>query len=106
LQLGFDAPWEVRTVILPKDLIRNQGVGVFRINEETVHVEDAGADRGKAGVADRLVQKTKRGALNTGTGARNTVAVDAGLNMLLTLYETPWSGNYEPVAYQQEAAPR
>lgn len=62
LQLGFDAPWEVRAVVLPKDLIRNQGVGVFRINEETVHVEDAGADRGKAGVADKVSAENETGA--------------------------------------------
>jgi ribosomal protein L1 len=61
LQLGFDAPGEVGAVVLPKDLIRNQGVGVFRVNEKTVHVENAGADAREAGVTNGLVEKKKGG---------------------------------------------
>lgn len=57
LQLGFDVPGNVRAVVLAKNLVCNDGVGVFRVDEETVHIEDAGADRGEAGIDHMLVGK-------------------------------------------------
>jgi hypothetical protein len=48
LQLGFDAPGKVWAVVLAKDLVCNETIGIFRVDEETVHIEDAGADRGEA----------------------------------------------------------
>ena len=47
LQLRLDIPWYVRFAVLSQDVIRADSVLVFRVNEETVHVEEAGADRGR-----------------------------------------------------------
>ena len=48
LQLGFDAPWERGLAVLVQDYIGNEAVDVFRVDEEAVHVEEAGSDGGEA----------------------------------------------------------
>ena len=48
LQLGFDAPWERRAVLGCEDDVCDEGVDVFGVDEEAVHVEEACADGGEA----------------------------------------------------------
>lgn len=48
LQLGFDIPGEVGPVAFAQDDIVAEGVDVFGVEEEAVHVEEAGADRREA----------------------------------------------------------
>lgn len=44
LQLGFDLPGEVGATVLFEDDVVAFGVEVFGVDEETVHVEETGAD--------------------------------------------------------------
>ena len=44
LQLGFDRPGEVGPIVLAQDGVGDGGVGVLAVDEEAVHVEDAGPD--------------------------------------------------------------
>ena len=68
--MRFDAPGEVRAVVLSKDLIRNPRIGVFRVNEEAIHVENAGADRREAVMAREVSWERNGGALNKRTRSR------------------------------------
>lgn len=52
LLLGFDAPWQVGLAVRVEDVIIDLGVDVFRVDEEAVYVEDAGADRAEGGFVD------------------------------------------------------
>lgn len=47
LQLGFDAPRQRWLSILVKDDVIAEGIDVLRVNEESVHVEQAGPNVGK-----------------------------------------------------------
>lgn len=47
MELGFDAPRQRWLSILVKDDVVAKGIDVLRINEESVHVEQAGPDVGK-----------------------------------------------------------
>ena len=46
LELGFDGPGEGRAVEFGEDLVCADCVEVFAVEEEAVHVEEAGADWG------------------------------------------------------------
>ncbi len=48
LQLGFDFPRQRGFAVLVQDDIIAVGVNVFGVNQQSVHVEEAGADRGEA----------------------------------------------------------
>ncbi len=48
LQLCFDFPRQRGLAILVQDDIIAVGVNVFGVNQQSVHVEEAGADRGEA----------------------------------------------------------
>lgn len=48
LKLGFDLPREIWTIVLEKDSVGDSRVGVFRVYEETINVEDARTDWWKA----------------------------------------------------------
>lgn len=49
LQLGFDAPGKVWAIVLAKDLVCDEAVRIFRVDEEAIHIEDAGSDGGETG---------------------------------------------------------
>ena len=49
MELRFYVPGEGRPVVLGENRVRDVCVDVFGVDEEAVHVEDAGADRGEAG---------------------------------------------------------
>ncbi len=49
LELGFDVPGEVGAVAFAQDDVVAEGVDVFGVEEETVHVEEAGPDGREAG---------------------------------------------------------
>ena len=44
LQLRFDVPGEVGFAVVAEDGVGAEGVEVFRVDEEAIHVEEAGAD--------------------------------------------------------------
>lgn len=47
LELGFDVPGQRRFAVLVEYHVVAQGVDVFRIDEETVHVKEASSDFGE-----------------------------------------------------------
>lgn len=47
LELGFDAPGEGGAVVGGEDGVGDEAVDVFGVDEEAVHVEEAGADWGE-----------------------------------------------------------
>lgn len=49
LELGFDVPGEVGAVAFAQDDVVAEGVDVFGVEEETVHVEEAGPDGRETG---------------------------------------------------------
>lgn len=49
LQLGLDAPGERGPAVARERFVRADGVEVFGVEEEAVHVEEAGADGGEDG---------------------------------------------------------
>lgn len=49
LQLGFDGPGERGLVVAVEQLVGHDGVEVFGVEKEAVHVEEAGADRRGSG---------------------------------------------------------
>lgn len=49
LELGFDVPGEIGAVAFAQDDVVAEGVDVFGVEEETVHVEEAGPDGREAG---------------------------------------------------------
>ena len=50
LQLRLDAPRQVRLAVLVQQLVRADGVQVLSVDQQTVHVEETGAD-GRRGAA-------------------------------------------------------
>lgn len=48
LELGFDVPGEVWAVAFAEDDVVAEGVDILGVEEEAVHVEEAGADGGEA----------------------------------------------------------
>lgn len=44
-QPGFDGPREGRTTVTEEDVVRALLVDVFGVDQQAVHVEDAGPDR-------------------------------------------------------------
>ena len=49
LQLGLDFPWKRRHAVLMQNYVVALGVDVLGIKEESVHVEETGADFGESG---------------------------------------------------------
>jgi hypothetical protein len=49
LELGFDGPGEGGAVVFGEEDVCAEGVEVFRVEEEAVHVEETGADGGWRG---------------------------------------------------------
>lgn len=47
LELGFDAPRQIWLSVLVKNDVIAEGVDILRVNEESVHVEEAGPDVGE-----------------------------------------------------------
>ena len=47
--MRFDGPWEGRAVVLVENGVDRGGVQVFCVEEEAVHVKEAGPDGRKAG---------------------------------------------------------
>jgi hypothetical protein len=50
LELGFDEPGEGRAAILLKHIIGTNGVKIFCVQEQTIHVEETGANGWEAGI--------------------------------------------------------
>lgn len=44
LELGFDLPREVWTIVLAKDGVGNSGICVLRVDQKSINVEDARTD--------------------------------------------------------------
>lgn len=49
LELGFDRPGEGGEGVVLEDCVGDEGVDVFGVEEEAVHVEEEGADGGETG---------------------------------------------------------
>lgn len=54
-ELGFDGPGERRPVVGAEDVVGAERVHVFCVDQETIHIEEAGADGGETGVVSMSV---------------------------------------------------
>lgn len=54
LQLRFDVPRKQRPPVLLQDRVRDHRIPVFRVEEETVHVEETCADGWEASFMDNI----------------------------------------------------
>lgn len=54
LQLSLDVPRKQRLPVLLQDCVRDHRIPIFRVEEETVHVEETCADGGEASSMDNI----------------------------------------------------
>lgn len=65
LQLGFDAPGQCGPAVAREQVVGADRVEVFGVDEEAVHVEEAGADGGEAAGACQFGDARLRSGVHT-----------------------------------------
>ena len=61
LELGFDVPGEGRLVVFVEDRVGAERVEVFGVDQEAVHVEEAGANRWWGGAGEQRISCERMG---------------------------------------------